>query len=338
MQIIGFDIIKQFSLDYLHLCCLGIMRKLMNYWCKKDCLGNRKVLLSLKYRELFSKRMIYFAKFTPSEFARKPRHIKELDRFKATEFRLLLLYTGPVVLKRLLSDDLYNHFLLFHSSIRILSSKKLFSQKNLLENARQMLLRFVTKISALYGKEACIYNVHSLIHLADDVENTKLSLNDLSCFPFESFLGYMIRQIRGANRPLEQLVKRLSEKSICDVMFEEKEDFTLNATNRLNIKTLSFKNFLLRSVGMRDCYVLLKNNCVLKITDIDNSYLTGFVSSKLQNFYSYPLHSEKVGVFKFVSFSHDKINCCFEDIASKVFVMTCKNIYVAVQLLHASEC
>ena len=47
----------------------------------------------------------------PREFARQPRSLDYLSRWKATEFREFLLYTGIIVLKKVLSDEMYGHFL-----------------------------------------------------------------------------------------------------------------------------------------------------------------------------------------------------------------------------------
>jgi len=46
--------------------------------------------------------------------------LKQLAQFKASEFRLLLLYVLPTVLS-LLPNEIYEHFLLLHCAIRILS-------------------------------------------------------------------------------------------------------------------------------------------------------------------------------------------------------------------------
>ena len=56
----------------------------------------------------------------PSDFSRKPRSVVEIDRWKATEFRQFLLYTGPLILKRILSSAMYSHFLTLRMGVAIL--------------------------------------------------------------------------------------------------------------------------------------------------------------------------------------------------------------------------
>lgn len=51
----------------------------------------------------------------------------------------------------------------------------------------------------LYGETFISHNIHSLIHLADECENFSCSLNKLSAFPFENFLGSMKRLVRKKN-------------------------------------------------------------------------------------------------------------------------------------------
>lgn len=55
-----------------------------------------------------SNRLVGLERFIPSVFACKPRGLHE--RWKATEFRQFLLYSGMVVLNGILRDDLYQHF------------------------------------------------------------------------------------------------------------------------------------------------------------------------------------------------------------------------------------
>lgn len=57
------------------------------------------------------------------EFSRKPRSLEDLKYYRATEFRQLLLYIGPIVLQGLLDHDIYLNFLILHVSLRILYGK-----------------------------------------------------------------------------------------------------------------------------------------------------------------------------------------------------------------------
>ena len=57
--------------------------------------------------DLISNKLLAVKKCVPSEFARKPRSVSELDRWKATELRQFLLYTGHVCLKDIIPDVMY---------------------------------------------------------------------------------------------------------------------------------------------------------------------------------------------------------------------------------------
>jgi hypothetical protein len=97
------DCIDICALDYMHLVCLGVVKRMINFWKSGERLikqGSRQLLE-------ISEKLLDTRNYIPSDFSRKPRTILEIDRWKATECRQFLLYTGPVVLKSVLSPPLY---------------------------------------------------------------------------------------------------------------------------------------------------------------------------------------------------------------------------------------
>ena len=146
--------------------------------------------------------------FLPREFLRKGRTLREIERGKATEFRQFLLYTGPVVLKSTLPSNLFKHFRLFSVAIFCLASP-MFCEAYC-DYAKQLLILFVSQFGQFYGQDQYVYNVHSLVHLADDVA-TFGEFEKCSAFAFESFLGKLKRLVRKPNNPLQQVIRRLSE-------------------------------------------------------------------------------------------------------------------------------
>ena len=78
--------------------------------------------------------------------------------------------------------------------------------------AEELLVMFCKHFSQLYGEDQIIYNVHCLIHLANDVR-TFGPLQRFSSFPFENHLQSRKRLIRNSRYPLEQVIRRLYEKS-----------------------------------------------------------------------------------------------------------------------------
>jgi hypothetical protein len=140
--------------------------------------------------------------------------LSEVERFKATEYRQLLLYTGPVVFHGILSDEIYRHFLLMSVGISLLCNPKYCISCN--GYANDLLVLFVQQSQHLYGREFVVYNVHGLIHLAADVANHG-SLDAFSAFPYENYLKSVKRLVRKPETPLPQIVRRLSEQRRCKV-------------------------------------------------------------------------------------------------------------------------
>ena len=205
---IAIDMVKDGILDYMHNSCIGIMRKLLSYWVRRD---SPNYLISCEDISEISRRLVSLHSSVPCEFTRKPRSLEDLCRFKATELRQFLMYTGPAVLKNVLPEPLYNHFLLFHTAMKLLSAQpECFTYNTYCKN---LLVKFVRKSAELYGKQFISYNVHSLIHIPADVLRFG-PLDNISCFPFENYLQSLKRRIRRSTQPLAQLVKRLFETHI----------------------------------------------------------------------------------------------------------------------------
>ena len=157
------NMIFQFSLDYMHLVCMGVMQKVVYIWIKgplKTRLGPADVLR-------LGDNLVKIRTLVPTEFVRKPRSISEFQHWKATEFRKFLLYTGVVCLRDVLQVPFYDNFSLFSVAIIILLSLRLSLSRA--SYARSLIILFVTHILSLYSKEMITYNLHGLVHLRDDI-------------------------------------------------------------------------------------------------------------------------------------------------------------------------
>jgi len=207
LSIPNIGLVSNAPLDYQHLICLGVTKKLISLWL---C-GSLNVRLNFKKVKNISMSIEKnILMYVPIEFQRQPRSLIQWKQWKATEFRQLLLYTGPVVLQYNVNSDVYLNFLTLHVAIRILCTDSLIKQTEFIQYSHSLLLHFVKSFKTIYGEHHVSHNVHALIHICNDVLNYG-TLDSFSTFKFENYMQKIKNMIRKDDKPLQQIIRRVEE-------------------------------------------------------------------------------------------------------------------------------
>lgn len=185
--------------------------------------------------------------------------MEDVSKWKATELRQFLLYTGPFILKKILPLQMYENFILLHISTRILISPKLHIEK--INDAEEYLKQFVISFENIYGKHLVSYNVHNLLRISNDVRKFG-TLDTFSAFKYENYYMKSIKAlIRKADRPLQQLCKRYAELQACEDIKIKKYYTYLNNNNFMEyiardltfmvITILNIRKYFLKTVFLQ---------------------------------------------------------------------------------------
>ena len=257
------NMVTFFVLDFMHLCCQGIMKKLIEYWVS----GDLNFKLSTRNKAEVTRRLLHIKPQIPCEFQRKTCLLKYILKWKATQLRFFLLYCGPVVLKAILREELYNHFLLLHAACRILCSKVICLKY--LKQGKEYLTSFFIAMKDYYGDKSQILNAHHLIHLADDVKFMRCNLSIITAFPFESLLGKIRNHLRTPHRALAQLCRRLSEERL---LRNRKPNIPplveiIKYSRRGNVKQIKYNGFLITTASP-DNMIILNDDKIIKVKKI----------------------------------------------------------------------
>ena len=213
------NLITHFPMEYMHLGLLGVVKRLLRCWLGttdyKVTKFSSNFRLSLKNTALrIESRIKFCSEKICSEFDRRPRQFDENKWFKAKEYRTLLCYTVPYIFRDLFNNaKVYNHFLLLVVSFRVMLCKK--PTPNLVSYVRELLIRFVREVQELYGTFHMTYSVHNLIHVPDDYEKFGV-LDNISAFPFESFMLKLKKYVGRPGQELQQVVNRKYEETMLD--------------------------------------------------------------------------------------------------------------------------
>lgn len=353
IRITGFDMVKSFPLDYMHLVALGVMRKLIHFWLHKGPLTVR--LPSWKIQKITNNLMFLKSSIT-SDFVRTPRPIQDISYWKATELRQFLLYTGPLALKNVLNDEIYNNFMALNIALTILLTPNI--SEKLLNYSDQLLKYFVKNFEEIYGSKYISHNVHGLLHISKDYRYFG-PLDLCSCFPFENHMKILKKMVRKHHKPLEQVVRRYEEQIKNGIIksTREQQDKIIIFNNEHNngplLETtcgpqyfnMTFHNKI--KINLRnssDIYVLTKDNKeIVKIINIAHcifskeAIIIGYYFKNKESFYKKPMKSDKLDVYVVGNLSNNLKCWKITDIYKKVILFSVGNMQVTFPILH-SEC
>lgn len=347
----GLNFVLSFPLDYMHLVCLGVMRTILNIWI---C-GPVPLKLSHSVISRISCNLLSLKHSLPSEFCRKPRSLDDIKRWKATEFRQFLLYTGPVVLKNVLLPDyeaFFNNFLSLNISFTILLSPKFcFLHRNY---AKILLEHFVKSFKNIYGQQYLTHNFHGLLHVADDVL-TYGPLDNCSAFKFENFLQYIKRLVRKGEKPLQQVIKRLAEVSQSKISdcYQKKQypcykvphssgPLLGDCDSSKQFKKVKFQSFELTTSAPNSCCSLNDGGIVIILNIVSSAAEDMIILckqfKKCTNFYSNPFcNSSSLDIYEVSDLSEDVQRRRISEISQKIVLLPLNETlhHLALPLLHS---
>lgn len=341
-----FGLVSNVPIDYMHLICLGIMKKLLTLWLSGHPLSVR---LPNKDVKMVSSSLESLINTVPYEFCRKPRSLSEMLHWKATEFRTFLLYTGPLVLKPVLTADKYLNFLTLHVAIRILCCPLYVKDLQYIKYAHELLIHFVRSFEIIYGKNKMSHNVHNLLHIVKDVERFGV-LDNFSAFRFENYMSVIKRTIRKSEKPLEQLFKRYTEiEKNVNINVNNSGNFSLRGQHSAGplvnttilcdqFEVCIYNNLLIRcNDGRNNCFMLKSGEIIVveNIVQIKKSVtLIVKYMKKLGNFYDAPCDSSDINIL--VVNLKDSLNSCnLSSVCCKMWRMPYKNNYIVFPLIYS---
>ena len=139
---------------------LGVTKKVLKKYLSIYTAIKPKYKLNKNHIDTIHSRIITVQSSIPNMFVRKSRSFVDLERFKATELRQLLLYSGKIVFKNILNIYYYNHFLILNLAISLLCSAKICKNRNYIEYAHRLLICLIQRGQILFGNKFLVYNVH----------------------------------------------------------------------------------------------------------------------------------------------------------------------------------
>ncbi|XP_031781696.1 uncharacterized protein LOC103317583 isoform X1 [Nasonia vitripennis] len=289
----GISITKQVPLDPMHLFS-GVMLKLGLIYYNQYGQG---IDASVRQGQL-NRTYVQFNEWIPDEFVRGTRTLDQIDKFKCTELRLLLMYMGPVIFVNYITNEQMQNFNALNCAVRILSDSSECIKNN--SCAKNLMIYFVQTMIELYGKDSVIYNVHNTIHIWDDFLNFG-ALNSFSAYPYENHLRTLKRMVVKGSYALSQIMNKINERSFISSATVDANKLGKDKFRLVVCSKIVFKNFILSCQIPNNC-CLMEDKSIVVIEKIYHHNSEPVVlgrkyldSHSLDN---YPIDSRLIGINK----------------------------------------
>jgi hypothetical protein len=310
---LNIKMVSQFPLDFLHVVCLGTVRKIFI-----RLVGPNKPMFP-KSRAKIDEILEKINETLPSEIHRSLRDIKDVSTFKGHEWRLILLKLSPVLFKPTIPRKIYEHFLLLTCSFSILCDPDNCIKFNRI--AHSMLNKFNDELGELYDDSVYVPMVHQCIHFADEVLNQKKPCDKFSTWDFESYMTPLKDLIQGPRLPLSQIYRRITEYFTC---FDNDESKSVTIKNGKNF--LYYEGIRIETKSCKDSFFLTKHKEVIVILKIIDFKKKQFVCRKLKmlnDFFTKPIAATKLNFYHTsTQYSSDKFIIDIFEIERKLLCIT----------------
>lgn len=211
-----------------------------------------------------------------------------------------------------------------------------------------MLRTFIEHAAAVFGEKFVVYNVHALCHLADECA-IHGPLDSFGAFQFENKLKSVKEALKSGFRPLEQIAKREMQKGKKTVYLEspknkilllKRHDDPNEILQGFQYRRIVINNVFLSTNGANNCVKTIRNEIIFLtniINRFDEVYIVGNIFLHKEDFYTYPVNSSKLGIFKVSELKQNKTVINIKFITSKCWLIPIEKhnkAFLCIPLLH----
>lgn len=240
-----------------------------------------------------------------------------------------------------------------HVIVRILSSEDMILDEYL-TYAQDLINFFIKTFIKLYGVQSVSHNVHSLVHLVNDVKRFG-PVDNFSAFKFENYMQILKKYLRKAEKPLQQVVRRYIEKemnlSTSPALSDSARIYSnlsslhydgplISNCHNPQYKIVKYNGFTLKAGTLADsccglnCGAIICIKNVAYCTQRNIPVIIGYTFLEKENLFNTPCLSSMLGIYS-VHLRSDLKSWPLKNVVRKFVQLPCKDDkYAVFPLIH----